>query len=151
MGERFFIDLYRGLGDIAFRQGLRNLYLLTQREGVSVGMDEVKAAFKADGAGIAAPIVDEVVARWYEGTEPYDTSARDITPYDLNFRTVNGRITESYISTTQEGSPLSGDGTTPIGDSLWLYLDYDYSVGSNVEVPLEIVTYFEDGFVFSPP
>jgi hypothetical protein len=34
-------------------------------------------------------------------------------------------------------------------DSLWLYLDYDYSVGSNIEVPLEIVTYFEDGFVFS--
>ena len=112
-------------------------------------MNEVKTAFKADGAGIAAPIVDKMVARWYDGTEPYNTSARDVTPYDPSFRSVNGRITEAYISTTQEGSRLSSGSTTPIEDSLWLYLYYDYSVGSNVEVPLEIVTYFEDGFVFS--
>ena len=149
LGERFFVDLYRGLGDIAFRQGLRNLYLMSQQNGAPVGMEHVRTAFKANGAGIAAPIVDKMVARWYDGIEPYDTSAKDSTPYDLSFRTVNGRINEAYISTTQEGPPLSSSGTTPLEDSLWLYLAYDYSVGSNVEVPLEIVTYFEDGFVFS--
>ena len=138
-----FIDLYRGLGDIAFRQGLRNLYLLSQQDGASVGMNEVKTAFKADGAGIAAPIVDRMVARWYDGSVPYDTSARDTTPYDPSFRTINGSITEAYISTAQEGPRLSSSGTTPLGDSLWLYLEYHYTVSSDTEVPLEIVTYFE--------
>ena len=149
LGERLFIDLYRGLGDIAFRQGLRNLYLLSQQDDTSVGMEQVKTAFKDDGAGISAPIVDKMVSRWYEGTEPYDTSARDTTPYDLNFRSISGSISEAYVSTTQEGPSLSSSETMPIEDSLWLYLAYDYSVGSNIEVPLEIVTYFEDGFVFS--
>ena len=50
----------------------------------------------------------------------------------------------------RKGLPLSSSGTTPLEDSLWLYLAYDYSVGSNVEVPLEIVTYFEDGICVQP-
>ncbi len=30
-----------------------------------------------------------------------------------------------------------------------VFVDYSYSVESNTEVPLEIVSYFEDGFVFN--
>ena len=36
-----------------------------------------------------------------------------------------------------------------VDDWLQLFLDYSYSVGSNTEVPLELVDYFEDGFAFN--
>ncbi len=154
LGERLFIDLYRELGDIAFRQGLRDLYLLSEvkdetQEGTSVGIEHVKMAFKADGAGIAAPIVDKVAARWYDGTVPYDTSARDAEPADPRFRTaVNGSIDEAYLAVAEDGQPATSFSVGAVSDWLWLYLHYNYSVGSDTEVTLELVDYFEDGFVF---
>ena len=52
------------------------------------------------------------------------------------------------MSATQEGTPLTSISTEAVDDYLWLLLRWDYNVGSNTEVPLELVHYYEDGFEF---
>ena len=45
LGERLFLDLYRNLGEDVFRQGLRDLYMLSQEvqeDDAEVGIEHVK-------------------------------------------------------------------------------------------------------------
>ena len=151
LGERLFMDLYRSLGEDSLRQGLRNLYTLSQtvqENDEEVGIEHVRSALK-DVDGVDDQIVDVITARWYEGTEPYDTSGRDIDPVNRRFVTVNGGIDVAYLAATSGGPPATSFSAKSADDWVRLFLDYSYSVGNNTEVPLEIVTYFEDGFVFS--
>ncbi len=151
LGERLFMDLYRSLGEDSFRQGLRNLYTLSQtvqENDEEVGIEHVRTALK-DVDGVDDQIVDVITARWYEGTEPYDTSGRDIDPVNRRFVTVNGGIDVAYLAATSGGPPATSFSAKSADDWVRLFLDYSYSVGNNTEVPLEIVTYFEDGFVFN--
>ena len=155
LGERLFADLYRGLGDVRFREGFLNLYLLSQVEddddaqtGTTVGIDDLKEAFRT-GADRAATLVDVIVARWYDGTEPYDASARDTGPVDPNLPRINGRIDQAFISTTPNGPPVSRVSAASVPDWIWLNLKHSYSVsGGPHTTSLEIVEYFEDGFEF---
>ena len=150
-GERLFADLYRSLGEERFRRGFQNLYELSEAEeddgDTEVGMGHVRTAFKM-GADIAAPVVDVVTARWYEGSEPYDASGRDIRPVDPALRAANGRIDQAYVSTIRGGTPGSSFSAKTAKDWVWLFLDYDYAVSEPRDVQLELVDYFEDGFVF---
>ena len=155
LGERLFVDLYRSLEEDDFRRGLRGLYLLSQVEdeddtdvGTSLGIEHVTAAFK-DAEEQESDIVDVLAARWYDGTEPYDTSARDTAPADPRFRTVNGRIDVAYLAATDGGTPTTSFSAQVVDDWAWLFLDYSYSLGSGTrEVALELVDYYEDGFAF---
>ena len=155
LGERLFADLYRSLGDARFREGFRNLYLLSQVEddgdtqaGTSVGIDDLKQAFRT-GADRVAPLVDLIVARWYDGTEPYDASARDTGPVDPNLPRINGRIDQAFIATTSNGPPVSHVSAASAHGWIWLTLKYSYLVsGGPHTTSLEIVEYFEDGFEF---
>ena len=87
LGERFFQDLWRNLGDEVFRQGLANLYV-TARSGAPdggcefamAGVCRVEAAFKAAAPAEAASTVDKVIGRWYDNSEPYDLSHVDASP-----------------------------------------------------------------------
>ena len=150
LGERLFLDLYRNLGADAFRQGLRNLYLVSQtvqEDDGEAGIEHVRTAFK-DVEGVDDQVVDMITARWYDGTEPYDTSARDTDPVNRRFITVNGGIDVAYLAATSGGPPATSFSANSADDWVQLFLDYSYSVGNTTEVPLELVTYFEDGFVF---
>ena len=150
LGERLFLDLYRNLGEDIFRQGLRDLYMLSQEvqeDDAEVGIEHVKTAFKGV-EGVNAQVVDAITARWYDGTELYDTSARDIQSANPAFRTVSGRIDVAYLAASHGGPPATSIAGATAEDWLQVFLDYSYSVESNTEVPLEIVIYFEDGFVF---
>ena len=154
LGERLFVDLFRSLGEVAFRQGLRDLYLVSLAKAESeaqvrtgAGIDEIRAAFGGDDDG-ADSTVAAVAARWYEGTEPYDTSALGAGRSNPLLRTIDGRIHLAYLAGTYQGPPISTISAGAIGDGLWLLLRWTYTVGSAVEVPLEIVHYYEDGFEF---
>ena len=134
-----------------FRQGFRALYLASEIEddagysrGTSVGIEHVIEAFRSDDGAESG-----VIARWYNGTEPYDLSRLDIGPVDPSLPNINGRIDEAYIATSTDGPAVSD---FSVRDVTWVYLTlkYSYSVsGGPHEVPLEIVEYFEDGFEFS--
>ena len=154
LGERLFIDLYRNLGEDSFREGLRDLYILSQtvhdddtEDDVEVGIDHVKTAFK-NGEQITDSLVDIIAARWYDDAQPYDASTRDITPPDPRFLTINGRIHSAYLAATEEGTPLTSISADAVDDWLWLFLRWDKNVGSDTEVSLEFVHYYEDGFAF---
>ena len=154
LGERVFVDLYRSFNEDRVRRGLRNLYQLSQAEdgddtlpGTEVGMEHLREAFRM-GADIAAPVVNVITSRWYDGSEPYDASARDTRPVDPALRAVNGRIDQAYVSTMRDGPPGSSLSASAANDWVWLFLDYDYAVSEPREVELQLVYYFEDGFVF---
>lgn len=143
LGERVFADLYRNLGDADFRAGFRKLYEISK--DVKAGMHELRDAFKAASPEAAATI-DTIVARWYDGSEPYDSSFRDTTPVDANLYAIDGRVDRAYIALSQEGSPVSQFSAKSVSE-VWLSLEYSYQ-GDPQPLPLEIVEYFEDGFVF---
>ena len=150
LGERLFVDLYRTLGDERFRQGFRALYLASELEeddddpGTSVGIEHVRAAFRSGGGAERA-----VIARWYDGTEPYDLSQLDDSPVDPSLPGINGRIDEAYIVTKTDGAAVSTFSARDVSDWVYLTLKRSYNVsGGTREVPIEIVEYFEDGFAF---
>ena len=152
LGERLFADLNLTLGDERFRQGFRALHLASEIEddvddrlGTSVGIDHVREAFRSDD-GAETP----VIARWYDGTVPYDLSRLDTGPEDPTLSTINGRIDEAYVNTTTDGPAVSTLSAQDVNDWVYLTLKYSYNVsGGPHEVLLEIVEYYEDGFEFS--
>ena len=146
LGGRLFLDLYYTLGDTAFQQGFRNLYLMS--EASQIDISHIKEAFKA-GAPDQGILVDAVLGRWYDGTEEYDTSYLDRGPVDPDLPSINGRIEGAYLALFQGGPPIfsfaGSDGTEPV----WLTIDYSHpSDGGSREIQLEIVDFFEDGFMF---
>ena len=151
LGERLFVDLYRTLGNERFREGFRALYLASEVEvdaddypGTSVGVDHVSQAFRSDDGAERA-----VIARWHDGTEPYDLSRLDGSPIDPSLPSINGRIDEAYIVTKTDGPAVSTFSAQDVSDWVYLTLKHSYNVsGSTREVTLEIVEYFEDGFEF---
>ena len=154
LGERLFLDLYRTLGEDGFREGLRDLYLLSQvqdedqaRRGTKLGVEHVRTAFKT-GESVHDSLVDMVVARWYDGSEPYATPEETITPPNPNFLTIDGRLETAYLAVTREGPSITSVSAKAANDWLWLLLRWNHSVGSLTEVSLKIVGYYEDGFEF---
>ena len=152
LGERLFADLHRTLGEGRFRQGFRDLYLASEIEddaddcrGTSVGIEHVREAFRSDNRAESA-----VIARWYDGTEPYDLSRLDTGPVDPSLASINGRIDEAYVITSRDGPAVSTFSARNVADWVYLTLKHSYDVsGGPHEVPLEIVEYYEDGFEFS--
>ncbi len=152
LGERLFLDLNRTLGETQFQEGFRELYTASATRddtgddgSASTGIEHVREAFGSEGKNTAA-----VIARWYDGTEPYDFSSVDTGPIDPSLPSINGRIDEAYIVTSTDGPPVSDFSAQDITDWVYLTLKYSYKVsGATREVPMEIVEYYEDGFEFS--
>ena len=151
LGERLFLDLHRTLGDANFRQGFRDLYAASETQyktedygSTSIGIGHIKEAFRLGGEA-----TNTVIARWYDGTEPYDPSSGDTAPVHPSLPSINGRIDRAYIVTVLDGPPVSGFSVQDISDWVYLTLESSYSVSGGLrEVALEIVEYYEDGFIF---
>ena len=151
LGERIFVDLLRTLGPERFQQGFRDLYLASEVEddddmvpGTPVGVGYVREAFRSDDGSENA-----VISRWYDGTEPYDLSHLDVDPVDPSLPSINGRIDEAYVVTVQDGPAVTTFSAQDVSDWVLLTLNYTFNVsGEPVEVPIEIVEYYEDGSEF---
>ena len=149
LGDRLFVDLYRTLGDERFRQSFRALYVASEMEdddddpGTSVGVEHVRQAFRSDDGAERA-----VIARWYDGTEPYDRSKLDYGPVDPSLPSINGRIDKAYIVTRSGGSAVGAFSARDVSGWVLLTLERSYSVSATREVHIEVVEYFEDGFAF---
>ena len=151
LGERLFLDLNRTLGDTQFQQGFRELYIAsaarddTDDDGsVSIGIEHVMQAFR-----LGEIATNTVITRWYDGTEPYDLSNVHAGPVGPSLPSINGRIDNAYITTVAKGPAVSKFSAQDVTDRVYLTLKYSYSVsGGPHEVALEIVEYYEDGFVF---
>ncbi len=156
LGERLFLDLHRGLGDHAFREGLRLLYLRAVARGDNPAapgsIGEVAEAFKSvphySGA-VVENIVQHVIDRWYDGSKPYDTQRMDSQPVDAELSRINGEIEEAYITLPGRSSPV--DKLSTEAQDAWIMLNLEYSQdysGGLRRIELEVVEYFEDGFPY---
>ncbi len=71
-GDRLFPNLYRGLGDEAFREGFRKLYV-AMRDGVDecIGADAdlcyLRRAFVTGAPPAQADIAEAIIIRWHSG------------------------------------------------------------------------------------
>ena len=152
LGERLFVDLHRTLGEGRFRRGFRELYLASEieddadnRRGTLVSIEHIRETFRSDDE-----VESAVIARWYDGTEPFDLSHLHTGPVDPSLTSINGRIGEAYIITGRGGPAVSAFSAQDVTDWIYLTLKYSYNVsGGPHEIPLEIVEYYEDGFEFS--
>ena len=74
LGQRLFLDLYRAVGEEAFQQAFRLLYLkgldddhADSCQGTDLGICHMEAAFKDGASEDMAARVEEVVGHWYYG------------------------------------------------------------------------------------
>ena len=151
LGARLFMDLFRTVGAERFRQGFRELYLTSKVDhdtddypGTSLGIGHVIEAFRTDDGA-----ANVVIARWYDGTEPYDLAGVDRSEVDPGLPSVNGRVEEAYLTAGVDGSRVISFPVQGLADWLVLNIKYSYDVsGGPFEVPLEIVEYHQDGFAY---
>ena len=110
-----------------------------------MGVDDIREAFRLDSGA-----ENSVLARWYNGTEPYDLSRLDTGPVAPNLPGINGLIEKTYVITSLDGPAVTTFSALNVDDWVYLALEYAYKVsGGPHEVPLEIVEFYEDGFEFS--
>ena len=156
LGERLFMDLYRELGDSEFRKGFRNLYLLTQIqgdecEGTNLTVCHLRVAYIHDADEEAAAIAERIIARWYDGTEPY--APTEVIPPDPFIPSIDGRVL-TFVSARHGGASIEGllsasDKMPSDQPHLRLTLNYNYPPQEpNREVEFKVLSYFEDGFAF---
>lgn len=148
LGDRLFVDLYLNMDLSAFQRGLISLYQASlaaddadDRDGTSVGIDQVRQAFPDDNS-------QAVIGRWYNGAAPYDNRA-DAGPVDPDLPDINGRIDSAYISAAENGPALSRFSASETGSVVWLNLEFSYQfdAGSR-ETALEVTEYYQDGFIY---
>ena len=151
LGERLFHDLYIAVGEEHFRSGFRNLYLKLDNYQY-VGISGVSEAFKVDANDETVAAVDTVIARWYDGSELFDLGRLDDSPADPDLPSLNGRISQAFISLDQEWPVETRDdlfSVEEIEGRVYLYLRFNFKVTEAPKViPLEYVEYFEDGLVY---
>lgn len=142
LGERLFMDLYRNLGEERFQQGFRSLYLASLDR--AVGMRDVLESF---GAGDA--IVQTVVARWYDGSAPYDLSQLDTSLVDPALPNINGQVNDAFVSHVGKSDPATAFSVGSYS-RLELVLDVSHQALDEAEsLDLEVVEFYEDGFAFA--
>lgn len=116
----------------------------------------LEVAFKTGVSDNVAAEVNEIVDRWYHGTEPYDLSRLDDSPVDPSLPSINGQITKAYITLDQDNWPpesrtnLFSPGDIGEDEQAYLYLEFTFPRTAALKViPLEYVQVYEDGFVFN--
>ena len=163
LGQRLFLDLYLNLDQETFRQGFRSLYLKRLRDAPDDGCGDadlnichVGHAFKEGVSPEVAATVDKVIARWYDGTEPYDRSRLDHRPVYPSLPSINAQIVDAFISLDQEwpADPSTRTGRVSLaelkalGGRVYLYWRAAFpNAAQTMEIPLTTVEYYMDGFV----
>ena len=156
-GERIFHDLYRNMDETEFRTAFRHLYLLSRKDdpedncvGTDLGICHVKAAFTAGRSAEATATVEKVIARWYDGSEPFDTSHQDTTAPDPVIPLMDGQVERAWVSLSR-GQAVSEISSSDRGRSLSLDILYSCGKACHAPWPLTIIHYYEgDGFNFNP-
>ena len=152
LGERIFLDLYRNLTHEEFHQGFRDLYHRSEAAidvknppTVAANINDVRAAFSDVSGGGS----DAIIARWYDGSEPHDSSGLDFSPADSSLTSINGRIDRAFVSLGQDDPSVEQFSTMDVTGPILLNLEYTYeSDGSERDAHFEVVEAYQDGFIY---
>ncbi len=143
-GHRLLLDLYRTLGEDAFRQGFRDLYLRSRIE--RLGISHYKTAFTAVAPDRAADI-ERITVRWYEGAEAPNVLDPDPSPVDPILPSVSGRVIDAYV-VASDGNRRTNF-STRYTHHMWLRLLFTLRAQPEPrELRFTIEGYYEDGFAF---
>lgn len=164
LGERLFHDLYRNMDLETFRLGFRRFYMVSMLNGPNDGCRRdgqsacrLREAFAPDENEEAREVVDTAIARWYDGTADYDLSHLDMGAVDPALVSIDGRITDAFVSLDQDWpvdensrrDKVSIAELKELGGRIFLYYRMSLPISSEpTELMLEIVEYHEDGFTF---
>ena len=103
MGALLFYDLRRNLGELDFRRGFRQLYLLSTHdvlddecEGTFLSVCHVTVAFTADVLKEKKAVAVKVIDEWYQGDFPRYWADTDDVPW------INGVVSGA------DGNPVAG-------------------------------------------
>ena len=143
-GQRLLLDLYRTLGEDTFRQGFRDLYLMSKTEALDIR--HYWAAFTTVAPDRVEDI-DRIVARWYEGEDTPEVDDPDPSRVDPRLPSVSGRVEDAYI-VAADGNRRTNFSTRYTYD-LWLRLRLSFRAQAEPrELRFSIEGYYEDGFAF---
>lgn len=138
LGERLFRDLYRSMDETTFRLAFRALYLRHYVLGSGCQLGDTACVVR-DAFGAYAPESTKVVARWYDGSEPYNLSEvleRLEGPVKPDIAAINGRIEGLWIQ-------INGLSEGPTATLEYVYCQNPGDLESS---PIETWVYYEDGF-----
>ena len=99
LGERIFLDLYRNLGEAAFRQGFNRLYRMRQvldeyLRPTELDISHVRQAFQPVSSAASA-----IINRWYDGPTPRGIAPPDTGPVVPELETIaGGQIVNAFVS-----------------------------------------------------
>ena len=153
LGERLFRDLYRHMDDTTFRLGFRRLFLTRLVDSCGTANDNIcyiREAFTTHAPEETVPAIEEVIARWHSGNQPYDASWIDDSPVNSKVSAIDGQVENAYLSLVLGGPAVSEVPIDPAQDPV-IYLNLEYSYGSAASresLPIEVRVSFEDGFEF---
>ncbi len=156
LGERMFHELYRLLGEEAFRAGAARLYrrLAFQRlaEGRPLGIGAVLTAFTQDN-GVSSPqpaAVKAVTERWYTGAGRYDAWPFDTGPVVPQLPEVNGWIERAAVTLNPEqGKPVSRFSARQSAGPVYLQIEYSHDFsGPGQKLDFALVQLYQDGIPF---
>ena len=152
LGERLFLDLYRALGEDAFRQGFRRLNAMVgetdSAADTMAGIGELRRAFAGEAGPDDRQTATRVIERWYAGygSQQHGPDGR---PVVAELPEVAGWVNRAYVSLEEAGQPVKAFGAQEGGEWAWLTLEYSHDyAGPPRELTLEVVEYYEDGFPY---
>ena len=162
LGERIFLDLYRSLGDPAFRRGFRSLYQRSQVPDEYLWPTELSVSHVRDAFQPLAPAASAVITSWYDGPGPRGIAPPDTGPVNPELtaiaggRVVNAFVSleddweafgdwESFISSQTEKSSVSD----AAGKHRFIYLAFTLPATADPKIlRLEVIEHYEDGFLY---
>ena len=131
LGERLFLDLYTGLGRNVFQRGFRNLH--HRSEDSKLGIGDVRAAFTEGVPPEAEAVVEDVIARWYDGV-----ALGGPAPTSTDFSSPVENLYLGYAS----GEPLKPFPAEALESQAKLFLEFS-SQATSEDVRMEVVEYSE--------
>ena len=143
LGQQFMLDMYYGLGDAAFRQGLHN-FLTGNVKGIS-GLTQ---SFKQPLSPEKAFFVDLAVAGWFGTTPLIGPGFLESSPPDPLLTAINGRIEDLKLNLRQrdENYRLSSDDER---EAVQLTVEFSHHVNGLFELPLKVAHVAENGSVLT--
>ena len=162
LGERIFLDLYRTLGETAFRRGFSSLYQRSQVLDEFLWPTEMNVSHVRNAFQPLAPAATAVINRWYDGPAPRGIAPPDMGPVNPELRTIaGGQIVNSFVS-LEDDRDAFGDWASFIsketesfsvsdaaGKDGFVYLAFTLPVTADPKIlRLEVIQHYEDGFLY---
>ena len=139
LGERIFLNIWRELGNVSFREGSQRLYEKTKTGGANI--EDVRAAWNKS----------ETVKRWYSSTDTETFQGIDESKPTWKLDEIRGRVKNAGIVLSQGEALVESFSTRRHQGHAYLQFDYTHPtfIEDSWTVDLMMTEAFEDGFTYN--